>query len=259
MSDLFLQVPRELRRGGKAGNEQESVESGLQLIQLMCRRFNLPDLGSTRVLDMGCGCKLVQAILARGLPIGQYVGMDVFPQLIHFLQSNVTDPRFSFHVLNTHNEMYNKTGEPLSADTRLPVPEASFDLICLFSVFTHLAPHDYVAMLQMLRRYIKPTGKIIFSLYVNETTDSGLALVDGLNKIWSTNTEQQQKFAAAIRAKMDKEGALDFLEYDPSRPLQGGIYSRQNALRLVQNTGWEVESLNFPEESIQHYMICKPV
>jgi hypothetical protein len=36
------------------------------------------------------------------------------------------------------------------------------------------------------------------------------------------------------------------------------VYSRENALRLVQDTGWEVESLNDPEKSVQHYMICKP-
>jgi SAM-dependent methyltransferase len=259
MSDLVLKVPRGLRRGGKARVEEESVESGLQLIQLMCRRFNLPDLGDSCVLDMGCGCKLVQVILDEKLPIGRYVGIDVFPELIHFLQESVTDSRFDFHVLNTHNDMYNREGEPLSADTQLPAPEHSFDIICLFSVFTHLAPHDYVAMLRMLRRYVKPNGKIIFSLFLNETTQSGLSFIDGVTKAWSANADQLGKFEEAFREKLEKEGALDFFDYDPSQPLKWAIYSRENALKLVRDTGWEVESLNNPEEGIQHYMICKPV
>lgn len=259
MPERILKVPRRFRRGGKAHDEDESVESGLHLVQLMCRRFNLPDLGNSAVLDMGCGCKLVQAILDNDLPIGSYVGLDVFRELIEFLQTNVADPRFSFHALNTHNAMYNKDGEPLSADTQLPVPEYSFDIICLFSVFTHLAPHDYVAMLQMLRRYIKPGGKLIFSLFLLEKTANGLGMVDGFHKNLAANADLMSKFESALRARLGEEGALDFVDYDPSDPLHWALYSRQNALRLVQGTGWEVESLNDPETSIQHYMICKPV
>ena len=37
------------------------------------------------------------------------------------------------------------------------------------------------------------------------------------------------------------------------------MYSRENALRLVQKTGWEVEHLNDPEGLIQHYMVYKPL
>lgn len=259
MPGHVLQVPRRFRRGGKAHNEDESVESGLRLIELMCRQFKLPDLGSASVLDMGCGCKLVQAILDNDLAVGRYVGLDVFGDLIKFLQTNVTDPRFSFHALNTHNVMYNKNGEPLTADTQLPVAQHSFDIICLFSVFTHLAPHDYVAMLKMLRRYIKPNGRLIFSLFLLEPTKTGLSLVDGFQKNLEADAAALSAFEAAVRARMEREGAPEFIDYDPSQPLKWALYSRQHALRLVQDTGWEVESLNDPEPSIQHYMICKPV
>jgi hypothetical protein len=37
----------------------------------------------------------------------------------------------------------------------------------------NLAPHDYVGMLQVLRRYIRPEGRIFFSVFVNEVTDAG--------------------------------------------------------------------------------------
>ena len=63
MSDAFLTVPRELRRGGRADDEEDSVGTGLELVKLICRSFGLQDLGNSDVLDMGCGNKLVQAIL----------------------------------------------------------------------------------------------------------------------------------------------------------------------------------------------------
>lgn len=259
MANNVLPVPRRLRRGGKAKDEQASIESGVRLIQLMSRNLNLPDLGGSSVLDMGCGCKLVQAILNYNLPIGRYVGIDVFPRLIKFLQTNVTDPRFSFHVQNTRNEMYNPQGEPLGPATNLPVEEASFDIICLFSVFTHLAPHDYVSMLQMLRRYIKPGGKLIYSLYIHETTKGGLGFMDGYSKSLNKYMEQSDQAKEKFIQGMTTNQTPDFWDFDPKRPLWGAIYSREHALRLVRDSGWEVESLNDPEQDIQHYMICRPV
>lgn len=46
MSDTFLKVPREFRRGGRAHDEQSSVDSGVELIKLICRNFGLEDLGA---------------------------------------------------------------------------------------------------------------------------------------------------------------------------------------------------------------------
>lgn len=259
MSSLVFSVPAEFRRGNYNKDEQREVNSAVQLIKLICTRLNIPDLGATRLLDIGCGTKLVQAIIDREFPIEHYAGVDVFPELIRFLQTNVADPRFSFHLLNAQNEMYNPEGEPLTASTTLPVEEHSFDVITLFSVFTHLAPHDYVAMLQMLRRYIKPEGRILFSLFVNETTPGGQGYLDH----WTRNMNEQQNidpsFTEAFTAAASNPKVPDFFDAIPSQPLKIAMYSREHALRLVEGTGWAVETLNDPEAAIQHFMICKPV
>jgi SAM-dependent methyltransferase len=252
MSDLILKVPEKYRRGGKKEKEQESVASGLSLIELMCRKLDITDLSDIELLDMGCGNKFAQVILDRGLPIGRYVGIDIHKGLIEFLQSNISDERFKFYTSNTHNDMYNPEGEPLSEVTRLPVEEESFDLICLFSVFTHLAPNDYVLMLKLLRHYIKPGGRIIFSLFVNEVTEGGQGFVDAMaSYIAATLTEQE------LEAGL--QSPKDFVDWHPERPFWRAVYSRDNAIRLVDGTGWEIESLNDPEEEVQHYMVCKPV
>jgi len=245
-------VPEKFRRGHHKENEQELVNTGRAMIELMCRKVGIADLSAVSLLDMGCGNKFVQAILNGGMPIEKYVGIDVNRGMIEYLQSNVNDERFTFHVSTMHNTMYNPEGEPLSDATRLPVEEHSFDLICLFSVFTHLAPEDYVGMLKLLRRYIKPDGRIFFTLFVNERTAGGYGLVD--------------RFAESIAASLSEEdmkkglqGPPDFADWYPDKPLWRAIYSRENALRLVDGTGWVVESLHDPEVEIQHHMICKPV
>jgi SAM-dependent methyltransferase len=185
--------------------------------------------------------------------------VDVFPELIEYLCANVTDSRFNFEVMNTHNEMYNPTGLPLTAATTLRTKEHSFDIICLFSVFTHLAPHDYVAMLQMLRRYIKPGGRIIFSLFVNELTRTGEGFIDAFQRGLKANIPKGDKYTALLEQAIERGGPPDFFDFYPAQPLKVAMYSREHALKLVENTGWEVESLNDPERHIQHYMICKPI
>jgi len=252
MSNSIIQVPEEFRRGGKKENENESVASGLSLLQLMCRKLGIANLAGKNLLDMGCGNKFTQAILGGGLPINRYVGIDIHPGLIEFLQANVTDDRFTFYTSNTQNAMYNPGGEPLSENTRLPVEEQSFDYICLFSVFTHLAPNDYVLMLKLLRRYIKPEGNLFFSLIVNELTNGGHGFLDAMaSAIGSSLTEEN--------LKADFQGPRDFVDWVPEKPLLRAVYSRKHAIELVAGTGWEIESLNDPEEHIQHYMICRPV
>jgi SAM-dependent methyltransferase len=253
-ADTVLTVPRALRRGGKGGDEAASIASAVDLLHLISRHSDVDNLAGLSLLDVGCGCKLVQALLRDRLPIGRYVGVDVFPELVRFLQSEVRDERFDFHLLDTHNAMYNPQGEPLSAATALPERSGSFDIICLFSVFTHLAPHDYVAMLQLLRPYIKPGGLLIFSLFLHETTPGGHGFIDGVARAMATNgTVLAESLIEAAR-----QGPPDFLDWDPQRPLFRAIYSRRHALALIEDTGWEVESVNDPEENIQHYIVCRP-
>jgi SAM-dependent methyltransferase len=259
MATKSFDIPRAFRRGGKLDDVDAAVGDTLDIIQIMCRKLGMPDLSHSRVLDMGCGWRMAKALLDHDLPIAEYVGMDVFAEMIGFLQANVTDPRFRFHLLDTHNEMYNPQGRPLAELARLDVPEGSFDIICLFSVFTHLAPHDYVAMLKLLRPYVRPDGKLIFSLFVNETSASGYGFVDNMQRYWTNNAAQAEQYRDRFASKIVSHGPPAFVDFDPSRPLQWAIYSRENAFQLVEGTGWEIESLNDPEKSIQHYLICKPV
>ncbi len=258
VSDLTLEVPKGLRRGKLRWNQQRSVASGVELLQLMATSLGHASLANVSVLDVGCGCKFTQAILDRGLPVGQYTGIDVYADMIEFLRAEVSDPRFAFHHINTHNAMYNPEGIPLSAETTLPVEQGSFDIVCGFSLFTHLAPHDYVSMLKVLRRYVKPTGHLFFSLFINEETPGGLGRVDRFKKaMQKADQARLDKYRSGFETTQ-REGIPDFLDAIPEQPLRVAMYSREYALKLVEGTGWRIDSVNDPLEHIQHYMICSP-
>ena len=135
---------------------EEWVESGRFAVELLCRTLERKNLSGVDLLDVGCGTKIVKTLLDNSMPIGRYVGIDASAEVIDWLKANVSDPRFEFHRLNAHNAMYNPEGRIWQLRGTAG-GRAWFDLICLFSVFTHLAPHDYVAMLRLFAVMPGPT------------------------------------------------------------------------------------------------------
>ena len=128
--------------------------------------------------------------------------------------------------------------------TRLPLGDQKFDVICLYSVFTHLAPHDYNTMLQVIRPYIKSTGKLVFSVFVDELSGTGYGLIEKI---------------ARDSADTWQPGGQAFRDAYPGKPLQWALYSREHALELIDGTGWEVQELLMPTAEVQHHFICTPV
>jgi SAM-dependent methyltransferase len=252
-----LPVPPKLQRGNHRRRE-EWIESGLFVVDVLCRAMGRPDLAGVDVLDVGCGTKIVKTVLDNSLPIGRYVGVDVSAEVISWLQENVSDPRFEFHHVDVRNDLYNPDGTPLDELERLPVAMSDFDLICLFSVFTHLAPDDYVAMLHLLRRHVRPDGRLVFSLFLNDPdhpSPLGLLVEDMLASDDPAVVEQAE--AAVARALEAKDRG--FLDEIPEIPLLQARYDKDFALKLLEGTGWEVVSIDPPDRYIQHSMVCRPV
>ena len=255
MDKTTIDVPFDLRRGAHKGNQERYVDKGEALLALVCERLGLSDLEGMDLLDMGCGTRITQALMRGELPIGSYTGVDINAELIEHLQTEVRDPRLQFHYLDIHNDMYNPGGQPLSAFESLPVGGRQFDAICLFSVFTHLAPHDYPVMLKLLRHHVRPQGRLVYSLFVNETTEGGFGYIDMLDR----SLQERPELVTEDALKAMASGPPDFIDDVPEKPLLRAIYSRKHALELIEGTGWEVEELHEPTPTAQHQMVCRPV
>jgi SAM-dependent methyltransferase len=253
-----LPVPSALQRSAHL-DRQEWIESGAFAVELLCRTMTRDDLAGVEMLDVGCGTKIVKTLLDHSLPVGRYVGIDVSTAVIDWLNANVTDPRFEFHHLDARNDLYNPTGTPLAQFQQLPVGQSRFDLICLFSVFTHLAPDDYVAMLRLLHRHVKTDGRLLFSLFLNDAErPSPFALaVEAALASDDPAVVQQAKAALAGARVPTRDGG--FLDEVPDRPLLKALYDADFARELIEGTGWELMSVNPPERHIQHYIVCRPV
>jgi SAM-dependent methyltransferase len=256
-----LVVPRTLWR--TAQHDMDAwLGSAEVLLGLVARSLGRADLSTTSLLDVGCGTKFTKVILERGVPIGRYVGVDTSADVVAYLKANVDDPRFEFHHLDAHNDLYNPEGQPLDSYGELPVGGETFDGICLFSVFTHLAPHDYRAMLELLRPCVSPTGGLVFSLFIDEglRTEVHAALARGIEKRLA---DGDASALAAVEERLktcaSPDGIPDFVDRIPDQPMMQAVYSEPYARQLMDGTGWTPVALHPPEEPyVQHYFVCRP-
>jgi SAM-dependent methyltransferase len=248
---MHVEIPARVR-----ARRDVSVESAVYLINHLCEHLGLDDLGATELLDVGCGVKFTRAFLAERLPIKRYTGVDVDAEMIAFLRSNVDDPRLEYVHVDVHNDLYNPDGEPLNERSMLPLRGRIFDVICLFSVFTHLAPADFALLLRLLRPYVDRSGRLFFTLYINELTDDGHGLMDS----WLRKFAARDEFAGVLGRMLDSDvrSAEPFVDLDPKQPLKWAVYSEEYARSLIEQAGWRVLSLSPPGRLIQHHFVCAP-
>ena len=221
--EILLKVPQDFRRGDLKHDERKSIESAFENLRQIAELTERPDWSDLRVLDFGCGVKFSQALLQCDVSVKQYVGMDVYREMISFLQEQVHDPRYAYHVVPFHNEMYNPTGIPLSAGAELPEAGGPFDLITLQSVFTHVTPQDFLALLQVLRKAAAPNARLFFTCFINQ--------------------EMEQ----------------DFLDSEPDKPLLRAYYRESFIREMLEQSHWNPLALHPPERRCNISLCVSPV
>jgi len=216
-----LDVPPHLHRS-LTKDDRRARLSALASLEELPRRLGRTDLAGVRMLDVGCGVKFTQAILNEGLPIGRYVGIDVYEPLITFLRENVADERFAFHHIDFHNERYNPTGHRMTPSSELPLAGETFDVMTAYSVVTHLNPDDTHALLTMLRRYASPGTVLCFTAFLDTLTADGHGLIDK----WSA------RLGGSIAGRTD-----GYRDVTPDDPLRQALYTEEYLRQVTLDSG----------------------
>jgi ubiquinone/menaquinone biosynthesis C-methylase UbiE len=99
------------------------------------------------LVDVGCGSGRLAVALRRFLK-GKYVGTDILDEALIYAREKAGRPDWDFI----------ETYQPV-----IPITEHQADMVCFFSVFTHLLDEDIFRFLAEAKRVMKPGGKIVFS------------------------------------------------------------------------------------------------
>jgi len=106
------------------------------------------------IIDYGCG----SGRLAHALPEEynlNYLGIDIVDELLDYAVSKSP----SNYKFKKHQQL------------NVPVVSESADIICVFSVFTHLLHHESYIYLEDMKRVLREGGIIIFSFLEFELSD----------------------------------------------------------------------------------------
>lgn len=123
-----------------------------------------------RVLDVGCGFGRLAIGLLDVLPSVSYVGLDVNPVAVQWCQRYIEreQPSFRFLRLDVQNERYNPKGRPLNTHFQFPFPANSFDVVYLYSVFSHMVHADVAIYLNEIRRTLGQNGRLFFTAFAEK-------------------------------------------------------------------------------------------
>ena len=98
------------------------------------------------ILDLGCGSGRLSSQLYQSMENLDYTGIDIVKKLLEYAKSKA--PNYQFL---------------LSQGLRLPIESDSLDMICAFSLFTHLPHAETFIYLHESLRTLKPGGLLVFS------------------------------------------------------------------------------------------------
>jgi len=121
------------------------------------------------LVDVGCGYGRLAEVLKPDHK-GKYLGTDVVPELLNHANSNIGDENWLFQLV-----------EGLT----IPVENESVDMVCFFSVFTHLLHEQSFKYLKEVKRVLKDGGKVVFTFldfYDPVHTPHFEASVSGMDK-----------------------------------------------------------------------------
>ncbi len=163
-------------------------------------RHRLPDFAPRAILDLGCSVGHQTLPWKRAYRQARVTGLDVAPACLRYAHARAEALGVEAHFLQADA-------------TRVPLPDASFDLV-FSSMFLHELPRaDIRAVFREARRLLRPGGLM---LHYELPPNAALSAYDGFYLDWDSHYNSEpfyQGYRDLVPAdEVAAAGLVDFLE-----------------------------------------------
>ena len=119
-------------------------------------------------MDIGCGQGRLPIGILRRLGSLNYLGLDIDKKSIQWCKKYIQNKNVSylFRHLNIYNERYNNEGIKIDNNFKFELESEYFDIVYLYSVFSHTTENDMRIYLKEIARILNTTGKLFFTTFV---------------------------------------------------------------------------------------------
>lgn len=228
LGDVLL-PPEDLRssaRGRELKNDQVWIDSARGEAGRLVRDCGLT--AASRVLDVGCGPgRLAIGILQSLGKIEAYRGLDVDRRPIDWCTRYITKdhPTFRFVHFNVENARYNPGGKRLDGGVAFPFPDREFDIIYLYSVFSHMEEKDVRAYLREFGRVLATEGRIFMTGCIEEGVPSTSVNPRDYKKDWRGPLHCVRYERGFFESMLSEHGlAVDRFDYATETGGQSAMY-----------------------------------
>lgn len=118
---------------------------------------------TSTLLDFGCGNGRLAVHVVPYLEGGQYIGTDIAPTFLRHAARRLAAGK---RAGGCSVRLVHQT------DENFDMPDATVDVACAFSVFTHMEHEDMYRYLVQLRRVVRTGGRVIISCLPMDLADA---------------------------------------------------------------------------------------
>jgi len=182
------------------------------------------------LVDVGCGSGRLTKSIDKFLSNGDYLGIDIIPRLVKHASQQTANPNFEFKV---------------SSGSSIPADDDTADMVCFFSVFTHILHEQTYRYLLESKRVLKKQGKIVFSFLEFGIPEHWPVFENNVNNAGQSSKHLDMFISRdaivcwAEKLDLEVEGIWD--GHKPHIPLSASVVTDEGT--KMEETGWLGQSV----------------